>query len=240
MDVETLYMMVKAVARNAERACEVAGHNTSTLWGYSGYSAYIDEYNRLVPLVVEQFGEEAKRLFQPIDLTPGYSTAGIMWITYSELASTRLNALASYLQAKLGATDRQVQAVLDLINANLRPAIFHDPEREVEVQNALEVIFRARVFDYRREKVTIEYSSKQFVPDFTFESLDLAVEVKLCKSAKKEKIIIDEINADIPAYQTKYRYIIFVVYDCGFIRDVNQFKSGIESNPGVYVLVVKK
>jgi hypothetical protein len=140
----------------------------------------------------------------------------------------------------LGATGRQVQAILDLIDANLRPAIFHDPEREVEVQNALEVILRARALDYRREKVTIEYSSKRFVPDFTFEPLDLAVEVKLCKSAEKEKAIVDEINADIPAYQTRYRHIIFVVYDLGFIRDVSQFRSGIESNPDVYVLVVKK
>lgn len=191
-------------------------------------------------MVIEQFGEEARHLFQPIDLAPGHRTEGLMWVAYSELAAVRLNALAAYLQAKLGATGRQVQAILDLIDANLRPAIFHDPEREVEVQNGLEVILRARALDYRREKVTIEYSSKRFVPDFTFESLDLAVEVKLCKSAEKEKAIVDEINADIPAYQTRYRHIIFVVYDLGFIRDVSQFKSGIESNPDVYVLVVKK
>lgn len=240
MDIEVLYTMARSAARNAERACEVAGSNTSTLWGYTGYSAYIDEYNKLIPLVIEQFGEEASQLFEPIDSIPDYREGGQVWVMYSELAAARLNALASYLQAKLGPTDRQMQASIDLIEANLRPAIFADPEREVEVQNALEVIFRARGLDFQREKVSIPYSSKKFIPDFTFESLDLVVEVKLCKSKDDEKVIIDQINADIPAYQTRYRHSIFVVYDLGFIRDVGQFKSGIESNPDVHVLIVKK
>jgi hypothetical protein len=238
MDTETLYMMAKAAARNAERACEVAGRNTGTIYGYSGYLAYIEEYNRLVPLVVEQFGEEAWNYFQLIKVPKGRS--GIEFVAYSELAAARLNTLASYLQAKLGATDRQVQAMLDLIDANLRSATFQDPEREVDVQNTLEVIFRARGLDFRREKISIDYSSKKYIPDFTFESTDLALEVKLCNTEGKEKAIIDEINADIPAYQTRYRYIIFVVYDLGYIRDVGQFRSGIESNPDVYVTVVKK
>jgi len=240
MEIETLYMMAKAAAHNAERACQTAGNNTGTLWGYSGYSVYLDEYNRLVPLVIEQFGEEARRLFQPISSVPDHLSGGDIWVKYSELAAARLSTLASYLQSKLGTTDKQIQAILDLINANLRPSIFQDPQREVEIQNALEVMFRARALDYRREKIAIEYSSKKFIPDFTFETLDLALEVKLCNSPDKEKAIVDEINADIPAYQSRYRHIVFVVYDLGFVRDVNQFKSGIESNAGVHVLVIKK
>ena len=68
----------------------------------------------------------------------------------------------------------------------------------------------------------------------------MAVEAKLYNSKKKEKEIIDEINADIPAYQTRYKHVIFIVYDLGFIRDVDRFKSGIESNQGVYIEVIKK
>jgi hypothetical protein len=236
MDIETLYMMAKAAARNAERACEIAGQNTAHVRGYSGYAAYIGEYNRLVPLVVEQFGEEAEHLFKPI---AGSETSAKL-VFYSELAAARLSALASYLQTKLGATDRQIAGIVDLVRANLRPAIFDDPEREADVQNALETIFRVRELDYRREKISIPYSSKKYIPDFTFESLDLAVEVKLCRSENDVKVIIDQINADLPAYQTRYRHAMFVVYDLGFIRDVGQFKSGIESNPDVYVVVVKK
>jgi DpnII restriction endonuclease len=95
---------------------------------------------------------------------------------------------------------------------------------------------RAKV---RREKVSIPYSSKKFIPDFVFDSFDLALDTKLCNSANREREIVDEINADIPAYHTKYGHILFVIYDVGFIRDVAQFKSGIEAIPGVRVIVIK-
>lgn len=233
MDVETLYNMAKAAAKGA---AQMSGASAA------GYAAYIEEYNRLVPLVIEQFGEEAKNLFQPIDIGISMKirrVTPIRWAEYAGLATARLQSLTAYLQSKLGTVDRQVQAILDLVKVNLRPSIFKDPEHEKDIQNVLDVIFRARGLDYRREKVGIEYSSKRFFPDFTFESLDLTVEAKLSTSEKKIKEIVDEINADIPAYQLRYRRIIFVVYDLGFIRDINQFKASIESNPDVYVLVIK-
>jgi hypothetical protein len=222
-----------------------AAHPESGLFyeSYGGYPVYINEYNRLLPYVFEQFGDEARALFQPIDIGKQMNPAdavGAMWRTYAELASARLASLAAYVQTKLGVAERESDAVADLVLAKLRPAMFKDPDGEDDVQDAMEIIFNARGLDYRREKVTIEYSSKLFVPDFTFEALDLAVEAKLCKSASKEKEIIDEINADIPAYQTRYSRVMFVIYDLGFIRDVDKFKSGIEGNPGVRVLVIKK
>lgn len=55
----------------------------------------------------------------------------------------------------------------------------------------------------------------------------------------REKEIIAEINDDILAYKTKYPNIIFVVYDSGFIRDVDKFKEDIEEAEGVVVNVVK-
>lgn len=241
MKVETLYNMARAAAQGATRACEADGGKMAIRYG--GYPAYVNEYNRLIQLVVQEFGEEAKSLFQPINLGRHIyppSAIGTMWRTYLELAAVRLNALEAYLRSKIGVTDERLQSVLDLINANLRAAIFQTPEQEKEVQNALEVIFRARGLEFGRETVTIKYSSKKFIPDFTFETFDLALEVKLCKAASKEKSLIDEINADIPAYQTRYRFAVFVVYDLGFIRNVSEFKSGIEGNPDVHVLVVKE
>ena len=52
--------------------------------------------------------------------------------------------------------------------------------------------------------------------------------------------MIDEINGDIPAYQTRYENVIFAIYDLGFIRDVAEFKGSIERNTNVYVVIVKK
>lgn len=237
--------MIRAAAEGARRPLEanVPKTEVSFFEAYAGYPVYINEYNRLLPYVLEQFGEEAEALFQPIDIGKQMNPAdavGSLWRTYSELASARLGALAAYVQGKLGAVERESDAIADLILAKLRPSMFNDPDDESDVQDAMEIIFNARGLDYRREKVTIEYSSKLFIPDFTFESLNLAVEAKLCKSAAKEKAIVDEINADIPAYQTRYARMTFVVYDLGFIRDVDKFKSGIEGNPGVRLLIVKK
>ncbi len=45
---------------------------------------------------------------------------------------------------------------------------------------------------------------------------------------------------DILAYQTKYANILFVVYDCGQIRDVERFIGSFESHPNVVVKVVKQ
>ncbi|MBI3910607.1 MAG: hypothetical protein HY320_06705 [Armatimonadetes bacterium] len=243
MDGETLFRMAKAAARGADRIA--ASPPPSSLFD-TVTLAYVGEYNRLVPFVIALYGEEARRLFQQIevpDVSGGVGLGGPLQSLqrmYNDWASARLNSLAAYLEGKVGAHEAQLQALVDLIEANLRPSIFEDPTCERDVQNTLEVILRARGLVFQRERVAIPYSSKKFIPDFLFETLELALEVKLCISLAKEKALVEEINADIPAYQSRYRTVIFVVYDLGFIRDVAQFRSGIEGNAGVRVLVVKK
>jgi len=52
-------------------------------------------------------------------------------------------------------------------------------------------------------------------------------------------LFIAQINDDILAYRTKYGNAFFIVYDCGFIRDVDLFISSFEAQGDVYVRVVK-
>ena len=59
------------------------------------------------------------------------------------------------------------------------------------------------------------------------------------KKITKSDFIISEINDDIIAYKTKYENLVFVVYDLGMIRDVNRFKSSLEANEHVIVIIVK-
>ena len=68
----------------------------------------------------------------------------------------------------------------------------------------------------------------------------MAIEVKLCNREGREKEIIGEINDDILAYKTKYGNVLFIVYDLGFIRDVDRFVSSFEDQEGVVVNVVKQ
>lgn len=244
VDFQILQDMAANAARNAERMCSQEGGSGSGLpfQNYAGYPFYVDEYNRLVAIAAE-LDPEIVKYFPGIDLgqyrNPA-DTLGPMWKSYAELAAVRLNSLASYLKGKLGTKEKEHEQIIDLIQANLRPSIYEDPKHEREVQNALEILFRARTLDFRREKDTVPYSAKYYIPDFTFNRIGLAVEVKLCKDKDREKVMIDEINSDIVGYAGKYERIIFVIYDLGFIRDTAQFCADIENNPNVNVLIVKK
>jgi hypothetical protein len=244
MDFETLYNMAASAARNAERMCSQEGGSGGGLpfQSYAGYPFYIEKYNQLVSFAARH-DPDVVDYFQEIDLGEGRNPAsvtGIMWKSYAELAAIQLDSLACYLQSKLGKKQQEHEQIIDVIRANLRPAIYEDPKHEREVQNALETIFRARTLDFRREKETVPYSSKRYIPDFTFDRIGLAVEVKLCKAKDREKEMIDEINADIIGYAGRYDRCVFVIYDLGFIRDVAAFSGDIEENPGVHVLIIKK
>ncbi len=129
--------------------------------------------------------------------------------------------------------------VLSIAENKLRKSIRTKPSNEKEVQDSFENLLIGADVAYSRETVHIEYSAKNYVPDFTCDRLDLAIEIKICNRDGREKAIIAEINDDILAYKTKYGNIIFVVYDISFIRDVEKFCSQFETQTGVLVRVVK-
>ena len=242
VDVDTLYEMASAAARNAERNCIPSG-SPGPFDSYGGYPAYVNEYNRLGPLVWQLFGAEAQGLFPQLNLGSQINpadTIGAMWKTHAESAAARLSALAAYLKTKQGTKTRENDEIVTLLQDNLRPAMFSDPENERQVQDLVETIFRVRGLDFRREMHTVPYSTKRYIPDFTFDALGLAVEIKLSNRASREKEMIDEINADIVGYQPSYEHVLFVIYDLGFIRDVAAFRSSIELQVGVRVIVIKK
>ena len=93
--------------------------------------------------------------------------------------------------------------------------------------------------EFSREKEHLEYSSKTYIPDFTFSRIGLIVELKLCARDGREADIIAEINDDILAYKTKYGNLIFVVYDLGYIRDTDAFRGSLVEHQQVEVKVVK-
>jgi hypothetical protein len=243
MEVTILYRMVKATAESASKALDPCIGSSHNFYDYGGYPVYIERYNEYQHLTVELFGSEAQSLF-PLLLPESWKDPSIengrMWRTHLENVKVRLGELEAYLRSKLGDTDQRVQSIIDLVEANLRPSIRKDPDKEREIQDILETIFHVRDLPYLREKVHIKYSSKTYVPDFTVDSLNLAVEAKLCNRESREKEIIDEVNADILAYKTKYESIIFIIYDLGFIRDTAQFSADIEKNPNVHSIVIKK
>lgn len=131
--------------------------------------------------------------------------------------------------------------IISLIDTKLRKFIRNKPEKEKEIQDALENLFIGADLDkeFTREKEHISYSSKSYIPDFVFDKIKTIVETKLCTSTTKEKEIISEINDDIIAYKTKYANLIFVIYDLGIIRDQDQFRNSLEENEHTIVKVIK-
>lgn len=132
--------------------------------------------------------------------------------------------------------------IISLIDTKLRKFIRNEPEKEKEIQDALENLFIGADLDkeFTREKETIPYSSKFYIPDFVFKKISTLVEIKLCTSTAKEKEIISEINDDILAYKTEYSNIIFVVYDLGHIRDQDQFRNSLEEHDEHIIVKVVK
>ncbi len=129
--------------------------------------------------------------------------------------------------------------IINITERKLRKTIRKKPTCEKEIQDAFENLLIGADIPYSREIEHIEYSSKAYIPDFTIQKIDLAMDIKLCARVGREKEIIAEINDDILVYQTKYGNLFFIVYDVGFIRDIDRFIDAFEKNQNVIVKVVK-
>lgn len=148
--------------------------------------------------------------------------------------------LASVYEGKdTGPESSLIVKVINLAGGKLRKIMRTAPKTEKEVQDAFENLLVGADIPYQREVDRIVYSSKAYVPDFTLRQIDLAVEAKLCPTAGREKDLIAEMNDDILAYRTEFGNILFIVYDVGNIRDVEQFKAAFEQHENVVVQVVK-
>ena len=110
-------------------------------------------------------------------------------------------------------SSNNIVKILSIIENQLRKTIRSLPASEKEIQDNIENLFFGASLDqeFSREKDVIEYSSKTYIPDFTFSRLDTALEIKFCKATRKVTEIISEINDDIVAYKTKYTNLIFVI-----------------------------
>jgi hypothetical protein len=127
--------------------------------------------------------------------------------------------------------------IINLGDKKLRKLIRETPSKEKEIQDKFEDSLIANDIVYAKEFPHISYSSKQYIPDFSFEKLGLAVEIKLCKA--DEKLLIAQLNDDILAYRTKFKNILFIIYDLGNIRDIDKFKHSFDEYEDIIIQVIK-
>lgn len=136
-----------------------------------------------------------------------------------------------------GEQTNELIKLLKIAEHKLRKVIREIPKSEKEIQDKFEDVLIGSEIQYFREYPHIEYSSKQYIPDFSFIEQNLAIEIKLCKESERK--LIAQINDDILAYKTKFNNLIFVIYDLGNIRDVETFKESFEKQENVFIQIVK-
>ncbi len=148
-----------------------------------------------------------------------------------------------YIQSESGIINLNPKEAIDIetaIERALRPA-FRDiqPKSEKEVQDAIENILNALGIEFTRDREVTSVAGKAFKPDFIIGKIDLAIEVKLAKQSHGVAQIQEQINADISAYRTKWKNLLFVIYDLGVIQDPYKFQTENIKLFGVSVRVIK-
>jgi hypothetical protein len=168
-----------------------------------------------------------------------------LWPTQKRIMEQVLvcaNLLRSALEGSVDFADDEFDNIENFLQTRLRTVIFQKPEKEVEVQNAIESLLLGRGLskgtDYDRESGKFEFSGKEYIPDFIIPKFNLCIEVKLLREGKKSKVI-EEISSDITAYKKAYNRQLYVVYDLGVIQNEVEFKRDIEMVDGVKVIIVK-
>lgn len=211
---------------------------------YSSYKTFLRKYNDLAKTAAPLLTNPT--MLDVFDLSKVRGSGDLTWPQQKELfdqAYSNTALLKSLLEGEIGYAEDETHNLRDFLQGNLRRAIFVTPEKELEIQNAIETLIvgrgMAKGTDYDRETGRMKTSGKESVPDFIFPRLKLCLEVKLSKSPERLRAIVDEINADIRIYGTLYERQLYIVYDLGIMRDEAEFKRGLEDALGVSVLVIK-
>lgn len=210
---------------------------------YTSYKTMAQTYN--------DFVEKARSLlrvptmFYTFNMENMRGSGDTVWpVQESILEQTLLYAkmLLAGLEGSMDFADDEFDNLSDFLQLRLRSVVFTLPEKEVEIQNAIESLLLGRGLskglDYDRESGKFEFSGKEYIPDFIIPKMSLGIEVKLLRPGRKSQII-EEISADITAYRKQYPRLLFVVYDLGVIQNEEEFKRDIEMTDGVKVVVVK-
>jgi hypothetical protein len=210
--LEELLMFSNALLDSMEQS--VKSSPESNVWKHSSYKTYLRKYNQLVDEVIKVTEGTALLDYYNLDNIPSMgNTIAIQQKNYFDSVHANLKILKAFLENKIGLKEDKILQTKDFLGANLRRATFRPPEKEVEVQDTIEQLLIGKGMekgvDYDREVGRVKVSIKEVIPDFIFQKIGLALEVKLSKSTTKSKAIVDEINADIMSYSKEYSSILF-------------------------------
>jgi len=225
---------------------EVSLHaaDPASVWKYGGYKQFARKYNQIVTEISQNLALPSILDLYDLDkIRGGGNTLAFQQEEVFKGVHANASVLKAFLESQIGVVEDETVGLRDFFQARLRSAIFRPPEREREIQDAVEQLLIGRGLqkggDYDREVGRVKISVKEAIPDFILMKLGLGLELKLVTTAARVKDVVDEINADIVAYSKRYRTLLFIVYDLGHIRDEHEFRHDLERSGNVSVIVVK-
>ncbi len=240
-EIKVLISQIRAFCETIQDILHNA--DTAEIGRYSSYKDMACIYNDLAEQVKHVLKVSSMLYTFNIADIPGYGNA--VWgvekkILEQVLISAKM--LLASLEGSIDFVDDEFDNIENFFSSRLRTVIFNKPDKEIEVQNAIESLLLGRGLskgtDYDRESGKFEFSGKEYIPDFIISKLNLCIEVKLLRGGRKSKII-EEISSDITAYQKVYQRQLYIVYDLGVIQNEVEFKGDIEKFEGVRVIIIK-
>ena len=241
-ELRQLLDITAAVISAMDAARSGYAENDRTAW--FSFKAFARRYMKIIDQLPQDFPSLAILTRYSLAMMPAPSNSRpsfqrpIFEGVYADLL-----VLRSILENTIGTAGDERRALTDFFQSKLRPAMAETPGYEKTVQDVVETLLIGRGLqkgqEYDRETGRVKLSAKESIPDFILPRLGEAVEIKLVKDRRRVSEVIDEINADIAAYRTKYRHLLFIVYDLGQIQDETEFRHGLENEPNVQVIVVK-
>lgn len=243
--IKFLLLRCKSLKENMVRTLNDS--STNEAGRYSPFKAYAEEHSVLACEVCKTLDLDLNTVRIPFyDTSKMKGWADTVWPHQKQIIDSLVvytDTLIALLEKEIDFIDDEYTNLENFIKNRLRNTIFTPPDKEKEVQNAIETLFVGKGWnkgiDYDRETGKFTFSGKEYIPDFIVPKLNLCIEVKLLKEGRKSKII-EEINADITAYDKEYKRQLFVVYDLGVIRDEIEFKRDIENaKDDIKVVIVK-
>lgn len=218
--------------------------NTQEIGRYSSFKEMAIVYNDLA--------DETRKVLETsimfykfnIEMIPTWGDS--LWPTQKKILEQVFlmsKLLLSSLEENVDFVDDEFDNIENFLSSRIRSVVYQKPEKEKEVQNAIESLLLGRGLskgvDYDRESGKFSFSGREYIPDFIIPKMSLCIEVKLLKENRKSKVI-EEISADITAYKKVYERQVYIVYDLGFIQNEVEFKRDIENaTDGVKVIIIK-
>jgi len=134
-----------------------------------------------------------------------------------------------------------IDKIKEAIDIGLRKSI---DDREVSdesiIRDMIHGLLATAGYEFKKGTPRHKFSVKGFQPDLTSDSLSTAIEVKLIDSKGDVSKSVEGLSADIEPYKSKFKNILFVVYDLGFVSDVDEYCKDFEKIDGVDILIIKK